>query len=407
MSFEELINLFPCLYDPRNIIFQDRTIKRRALETLQTRLNNLGAEALDLVDVRRKVRNYQAVLRRSRRRSARQARSDDNSRAPSPDLIVIDDYEDDSDPGTLSLTETNQSLAEPTTSRQCQDRMEPFTEINTGNKIPINLRRKFSSTELGTSTEEAEMDIASAKKNGNEPFTEINTGNKIPINLRRKFSSTELGTSTEAEMDIASCLTDSLYWAAHTGLISYQAAASTNASRAVTDISTTASSLLQMLDQAHRQHKASQEGMEHFTVAVGALGASITNYMREVDTRVLAAASMHERRETHQPSPSVDSMATSARQTPRNDYLGSSNQRLFSRITRSPIPTTDQNLKPKIIHGVTDELKRLREKQVNNSTRPSLITCPIEVTLSLKTFITRLLFKSFSEAKHYSTRCDS
>ncbi|XP_073965332.1 uncharacterized protein [Choristoneura fumiferana] len=69
--------------------------------------------------------------------------------------------------GTLSLTETNQSLAEPTTSRQCQDRMEPFTEINTGNKIPINLRRKFSSTELGTSTEEAEMDIASAKKNGN------------------------------------------------------------------------------------------------------------------------------------------------------------------------------------------------------------------------------------------------
>ncbi|KAI8438795.1 hypothetical protein MSG28_011174 [Choristoneura fumiferana] len=67
--------------------------------------------------------------------------------------------------GTLSLTETNQSLAEPTTSRQCQDRMEPFTEINTRNKIPINLKRKFSSTELGTSTEEAEMDIASAKKN--------------------------------------------------------------------------------------------------------------------------------------------------------------------------------------------------------------------------------------------------
>ncbi|KAI8438796.1 hypothetical protein MSG28_011174 [Choristoneura fumiferana] len=42
---------------------------------------------------------------------------------------------------------------------------EPFTEINTRNKIPINLKRKFSSTELGTSTEEAEMDIASAKKN--------------------------------------------------------------------------------------------------------------------------------------------------------------------------------------------------------------------------------------------------
>ncbi|XP_073957814.1 uncharacterized protein isoform X1 [Choristoneura fumiferana] len=106
--------------------------------------------------------------------------------------------------GTLSLTETNESLAEPTTSRQYQDRMEPFTEINTGNKIQINLKRKFSSTELGTSTEEAEMDIPFLYL-FQEPFTEINTGNKIQINLKRKFSSTELGTSTEeAEMDIAS-----------------------------------------------------------------------------------------------------------------------------------------------------------------------------------------------------------
>ncbi|KAI8421020.1 hypothetical protein MSG28_008150 [Choristoneura fumiferana] len=99
MSFDELINPFPCLYDPRNINFRDRIIKRRALEALRIRLNNLGAEALDLVDVQRKVRNYQAVLRRARRRRpARQARPQDNSRAPSPDLIIIDDYEDESNP---------------------------------------------------------------------------------------------------------------------------------------------------------------------------------------------------------------------------------------------------------------------------------------------------------------------
>ncbi|KAI8420119.1 hypothetical protein MSG28_008701 [Choristoneura fumiferana] len=96
MSFDELISPFPCLYDPENINFRDRIIKRRALEALRIRLNNLGAEDLDLVDVQRKVRNYQAVLRRARRRRpARQARPQDNSRAPSPDLIIIDDYEDD------------------------------------------------------------------------------------------------------------------------------------------------------------------------------------------------------------------------------------------------------------------------------------------------------------------------
>ena len=33
--------------------------------------------------------------------------------------------------------------------------------------------------------------------------------------------------------------------------------------------------------------------------------------------------------------------------TPTNDLLSSPNQRLFSRITRSLIPTIDNNLKPK------------------------------------------------------------
>lgn len=57
------------------------------------------------------------------------------------------------------------------------------------------------------------------------------------------------------------------------------------------------------------------------------------------------------------------------RNTPRNDHLGSPNQRLFSRITRSPIPTSDNNLKPKIIQEVTAELQRLREKQANYSNK--------------------------------------
>lgn len=57
------------------------------------------------------------------------------------------------------------------------------------------------------------------------------------------------------------------------------------------------------------------------------------------------------------------------RNTPRNDCLGSPNQRLFSRITRSPIPTIDKKLKPKIMQGVTAELQKLREKQAKYSNK--------------------------------------
>ena len=57
------------------------------------------------------------------------------------------------------------------------------------------------------------------------------------------------------------------------------------------------------------------------------------------------------------------------RNTPRNDLLGPPNQCLFSRINISLIPTTDNNLKPKIVQGVTAELQQLREKQVNYSNK--------------------------------------
>ncbi|KAG5889389.1 hypothetical protein JTB14_018264 [Gonioctena quinquepunctata] len=50
--------------------------------------------------------------------------------------------------------------------------------------------------------------------------------------------------------------------------------------------------------------------------------------------------------------------------TPRNQILGTPSQRWFSRITRSTIPTSIENLKPKIVENVKEELlKELRIKQ--------------------------------------------
>lgn len=51
------------------------------------------------------------------------------------------------------------------------------------------------------------------------------------------------------------------------------------------------------------------------------------------------------------------------RNTPRNQILGSHSQRLFSRNTRTFIPIDQEELKPKIINGVTRELARLRFEQ--------------------------------------------
>lgn len=51
------------------------------------------------------------------------------------------------------------------------------------------------------------------------------------------------------------------------------------------------------------------------------------------------------------------------RNTPRNKILKSPNERLMSRITRSPIPTTEKMLKPRIVHGVRKELMKLRHLQ--------------------------------------------
>ena len=54
------------------------------------------------------------------------------------------------------------------------------------------------------------------------------------------------------------------------------------------------------------------------------------------------------------------------RNTPRNNILMSPNERLMSRKTRSPIPTSILQLKPKVVVGVTKELECLRKLQKEN-----------------------------------------
>ncbi|GBP61465.1 Endogenous retrovirus group K member 8 Pol protein [Eumeta japonica] len=70
------------------------------------------------------------------------------------------------------------------------------------------------------------------------------------------------------------------------------------------------------------------------------------------------------------------------RNTPRNENLGSPNQRLFSRVTRSPIPTTENNLKPKLIKGLPTELQRLRDTQVKYSNKRT--TRPVNLEINDK-----------------------
>ncbi|GBP16998.1 Retrovirus-related Pol polyprotein from transposon 17.6 [Eumeta japonica] len=64
------------------------------------------------------------------------------------------------------------------------------------------------------------------------------------------------------------------------------------------------------------------------------------------------------------------------------ELKGSPNQRLFSRVTRSPIPTTENNLKPKLIKGVPTELQRLRETQVKYSNKHT--TRPVNLEINDK-----------------------
>lgn len=66
------------------------------------------------------------------------------------------------------------------------------------------------------------------------------------------------------------------------------------------------------------------------------------------------------------------------RNTPRNDQIGSPNQRLMSRMTRTNLPTSNENLKPKIVENVSEELKKLREKQKFYSDRTSRVTKDVE-----------------------------
>lgn len=58
--------------------------------------------------------------------------------------------------------------------------------------------------------------------------------------------------------------------------------------------------------------------------------------------------------------------------TPRDAFLGSPYQRLYSRITRTTVPTSDIKLKPKVVYKVSDRLRALRDEQAfyaNRTTR--------------------------------------
>lgn len=68
MSFTALISEFPCLYDTTCAFFRDRTVKQRALQALRDKMNSDNNERVTLADVKRRVRNYQAHIRRSRKR---------------------------------------------------------------------------------------------------------------------------------------------------------------------------------------------------------------------------------------------------------------------------------------------------------------------------------------------------
>lgn len=67
------------------------------------------------------------------------------------------------------------------------------------------------------------------------------------------------------------------------------------------------------------------------------------------------------------------------RNTPRNNILQSPNQRLFSRNTRTTIPISKQQLQPKVIENVSEELTRLRLQQKRYADRVSSPTKALKV----------------------------
>lgn len=67
------------------------------------------------------------------------------------------------------------------------------------------------------------------------------------------------------------------------------------------------------------------------------------------------------------------------RNTQRNEKLRSPAERLFSRKTRTTLPTTKDQLKPEVIQGVSEELRKLRIEQGIYADRVSNPMKPLEV----------------------------
>lgn len=67
------------------------------------------------------------------------------------------------------------------------------------------------------------------------------------------------------------------------------------------------------------------------------------------------------------------------RNTPRNDALGSPNQRLMSRTTRSLLPTNTKQLRPQAVEGVSEMLRKAREQQKQYYDRNTRAATPLQV----------------------------
>ena len=72
------------------------------------------------------------------------------------------------------------------------------------------------------------------------------------------------------------------------------------------------------------------------------------------------------------------------RNTPRSEELGSANQRLMSRITRTQIPMNPKLLQPKIIRNVQETLNIARHKQKEYGSRGSKEQKPLAVNQQVR-----------------------
>lgn len=68
------------------------------------------------------------------------------------------------------------------------------------------------------------------------------------------------------------------------------------------------------------------------------------------------------------------------RNTRKSEQLGSPNQRLMSRVTRSTIPTTKSQLEPKLMNGIPEAIEKARQLQESHHDKHSKHTASPKVS---------------------------